>query len=116
MRIEHWRLAMQHGRTAARNMTGESVAFESVPFFWTGQYDVKLRHIGHAEKWDDIIIQGSLKDKSFLAFYVKDQQVLAVAGIGRDRDIAAISELMNSKQMPDASELQVKEISWAERL
>ena len=116
VRIEHWRLAMQHGRTAARNMTGESVAFESVPFFWTGQYDVKLRYIGHAEKWDDIVIQGSLEDKSFLAFYVKDEQVLAVAGIGCDRDIAAISELMNSKQMPDVKELQAKDIDWVKRL
>lgn len=116
VRIEHWRLAMQHGRTAARNMTGESVAFKSVPFFWAGQYDVKLRYIGHAEKWDDVVIQGSLEDKSFLAFYVKDKQILAVAGIGRDRDIAAISGLMNGKQMPSASELQKKDIDWIERL
>lgn len=116
VRIEHWRLAMQHGRTAARNMTGESVAFESVPFFWTGQYDVNLRYIGHAEKWDDIVIQGSLEDKSFLAFYVKDEQALAVAGIGRDQDIAALSELMSRKQLPNASELQAKSIDWVERL
>ncbi|MGB3767545.1 MAG: FAD-dependent oxidoreductase [Phormidesmis sp.] len=116
VRIEHWRLAMQHGRTAARNMMGEAVAFESVPFFWTGQYDFKLRYIGHAEKWDDIVIQGSLEEKSFLAFYVKDEQVLAVAGMGRDKEIAAISELMNSKQMPDASKLQTENIDWVEQM
>lgn len=79
-------------------------------------HNVKLRYIGHAEKWDDVVIQGSLEDKSFLAFYVKDKQILVVAGIGRDRDIAAISELMNSKQMPSASELQEKDIDWIERL
>lgn len=116
VRIEHWRLAMQHGRGAALNMMGEDVAFKSVPFFWTGQYDVKLRYIGHAEKWDDIVIKGSLEDKSFLAFYIKDEQVLAAAGIGRDRDIAAISELLGTPQMPDVEMLQSANIDWIERL
>lgn len=115
VRIEHWRLAMQHGRAAAQNMTGETVAFKSVPFFWTGQYDVKLRYIGHAEKWDDIIFQGSVEDKSFLAFYVKDEKVLAVSGIGRDKDIAAISELIGTEQMPEVKALQA-DIDWMAQL
>lgn len=112
VRIEHWRLAMQHGRTAAQNMTGENVAFKSVPFFWTGQYDVKLRYIGHAEKWDDVVIQGSLEDKSFLAFYIKEEQTLAVSGIGRDQEIAAISELLGTAQMPDANAVKTEDIDW----
>ena len=116
VRIEHWRLAMQHGRAAARNMMGENTAFESVPFFWTGQYDVKLRYIGHAEKWDDAIVQGSLAEKSFLTFYAKDGEVQAVSGIGRDRDIAAISEILGTPQMPDIEALKSKDIDWAEQL
>ena len=116
VRIEHWRLAMQHGRTAAQNMMGETVSFESVPFFWTGQYDVKLRYVGHAEKWDDVVIQGSLADKSFLAFYIKDEQVLAAAGMGRDQDIAAISELMGTQKMPGTKALQEKDVDWVAQL
>ena len=116
VRIEHWRLAMQQGRGAARNMLGENVAFKSVPFFWTGQYDVKLRYIGHAEKWDDVVVQGSLEDKSFLAFYIKEKQVLAVSGIGRDRDIAAISELLGTSQMPEVDTLRAEDIDWVGRL
>ncbi|PSN19524.1 NAD(FAD)-dependent dehydrogenase, partial [filamentous cyanobacterium CCP5] len=105
VRIEHWRLALQHGRIAARNMLGQAVPFKGVPFFWTGQYDLKLRYVGHAEAWDDVVIQGSLEDKEFLAFYAQGEQVMAVAGIGRDRDIAAISELMRLQQMPTAQQL-----------
>ena len=116
VRIEHWRLAMQHGRNAAKNMMGENVAFKSVPFFWTGQYNVNLRYIGHAEDWEDVVIKGSLEDKSFLAFYIKEQQVLAVAGIGRDRDIAAISELLGTSKMLDVNTLRAEEIDWAGQL
>lgn len=115
-RIEHWRLAMQHGQIAACNMAGQKVTFEAVPFFWTGQFDMKLRYVGHAEKWDDMIIQGNLEEKDFLAFYAKDDQVMAVSGIGRDRDIAAISELLRLRKMPPASEIQETDTDWAKQL
>ncbi|MEM6754327.1 MAG: FAD-dependent oxidoreductase, partial [Cyanobacteria bacterium P01_C01_bin.38] len=115
-RIEHWRLAQQHGRIAARNMIGERIKFASVPFFWSGQFDVKLRYAGHAEDWNDIIIQGNLDEQEFLAFYVKDNQILAVAGSQHDKDIAAITELMRLKQMPQASEVRKNKINWIEKL
>ncbi|MBE9060723.1 FAD-dependent oxidoreductase [cf. Phormidesmis sp. LEGE 11477] len=115
-RIEHWQLAMQQGRIAACNMTGQQVMFETVPFFWTGQFDLKLRYVGHSENYDDIVIQGSLEDKSFLAFYVEGEQAMAVSGIGRDRDIAAISELMRLRKMPKAKEIKSKDIDWVEKL
>ena len=108
-RIEHWRLAAQHGRIAAANMLGkqelQSVA-EVVPFFWSGQYDLKLRYVGHAEEWDHVYIDGDLDQREFLAFYLQNERVMAVAGINRDRDIAAISELMRQQKMPSANEIQ----------
>ncbi|AFY55255.1 NAD(FAD)-dependent dehydrogenase [Rivularia sp. PCC 7116] len=115
-RIEHWRLAQQHGRVAARNMIGEKIKFASVPFFWSGQFGVKLRYAGHAEEWDDIIIQGNLDEQEFLAFYVKDNQVLAVAGSQHDKDIAAITELMRLQQMPSEDEVRKSKINWVEKL
>jgi NADPH-dependent 2,4-dienoyl-CoA reductase/sulfur reductase-like enzyme/nitrite reductase/ring-hydroxylating ferredoxin subunit len=115
-RIEHWRLAQQHGRIAARNMVGEKIKFASVPFFWSGQFDVKLRYAGHAENWDDIIIQGNLEEQEFLAFYVKDNRVLAVAGSQHDKDIAAITELMRLQQMPQGDEVRKGKINWVEKL
>lgn len=113
VRIEHWRLAMQHGRIAALNMLGKSVPFAGLPFFWTGQFDLKLRYAGHAESWDDLLIQGDLDEQSFLAFYIQQNQVKAVAGCGRDRDIAAITELMRLRQMPTAEKLQPVLPDWA---
>jgi NADPH-dependent 2,4-dienoyl-CoA reductase/sulfur reductase-like enzyme len=116
VRIEHWRLALQQGRTAAQNMLGESVPFQAVPFFWTGQYDLKLRYVGHAGTWDEVVIHGSLADQRFLAFYLQGERIAAVAGVGRDRDIAAISELMRLRQMPTAEELQRSDLDWVAAL
>ena len=100
VRIEHWRLAQQHGRTAARNMIADgdptltAVTFEGVPYFWTGQFGVSLRYVGHAEGWDEVVVDGSLQDRSFLASYLEGGVVRAVAAVGRDRDAAAFNALL----------------------
>ncbi|MDY7003931.1 MAG: FAD-dependent oxidoreductase [Cyanobacteriota bacterium] len=105
-RIEHWRLAAQHGRIAAHNMLGNSVPFVGIPFFWSGQFDLKLRYVGHAEEWDEIIFDGNLSEEKFIAYYIKDDRVLAAAGCNRDQEIAAISELMRLDRMPTVDKLR----------
>jgi apoptosis-inducing factor 3 len=119
-RIEHWRLAAQHGRIAAVNMLGKSpqLVEQIVPFFWSGQYDLKLRYVGHAEEWDEIKVEGNLEleQPEFLVYYFKDDCIMAVAGINRDRDIAAISELMRLRKMPDAAAVKDTEINWQDMI
>ncbi|MGB7415757.1 MAG: FAD-dependent oxidoreductase [Thermosynechococcaceae cyanobacterium] len=115
-RIEHWRLAAQHGRIAACNMLGQNVVFKGVPFFWTGQFDLKLRYAGHAEDWDEIVIQGNLSEYEFLAFYIKADRVLAVAGCGCDREMAAITELMRLDQLPSPGRIQTQSMDWLTHL
>jgi apoptosis-inducing factor 3 len=122
-RIEHWRLAAQHGRIAAENMlyqhtNNQKTVSEIVPFFWSEQYNLKLRYVGHAEQWDEIFIDGNLTlDKpEFLAFYLQNNRVMAVAGINRDRDIAAISELMRQQKMPDGITVKKTAINWIQEI
>jgi NADPH-dependent 2,4-dienoyl-CoA reductase/sulfur reductase-like enzyme len=105
-RIEHWRSALQQGRIAAHNMAGRQTAFDSVPFFWTAQFDASLRYVGHAETWDEIIFRGEVNDQNFLAFYVRGGKVTAAAGMKRDREMAAIEELMRIKQLPSPDDLR----------
>lgn len=104
VRIEHWRLAQQHGRAAARNMLGAGRAFREPPFFWTGQFGVNLRYVGHVENWDDIIFNGSFDDGNLLAYYVKDDAIRALAAIGRDKDAAAFHRLLLKGDVPTPEE------------
>ncbi|PIE31510.1 NAD(FAD)-dependent dehydrogenase [candidate division KSB3 bacterium] len=107
IRIEHWRTAEQHGRDAAHNMVGKNVSVsESVPFFWTKQVDVNIRYVGHVKHWDEMIIDGDIASKTFLAFYIKHNQVYAVAGCKRDQEMGVIHELMHLKKMPTPDELR----------
>lgn len=116
VRIEHWRTALQQGRTAARNMLGRNVTFAAVPFFWTRQFDVGLLYVGHAGSWDEIIYRGDVASQGFLAFYVKDNRVLAVAGVNRDREMAAAEELLRLDHMPTREQLLLNDVSLVELL
>jgi NADPH-dependent 2,4-dienoyl-CoA reductase/sulfur reductase-like enzyme/nitrite reductase/ring-hydroxylating ferredoxin subunit len=94
IRVEHWRVAEQHGHVAALNMLGRAVRYDAVPVFWTIQYLKRLDYIGHAEDWDDIVVHGDLEKPEFIAYYVKDGRVVTAVGLDRDRDTAALVELL----------------------
>jgi apoptosis-inducing factor 3 len=115
-RIEHWRTAMQQGRIAAHNMMGKEVSYDGVPFFWTRQFDVGLLYVGHAKQWDEIIYQGDVSARDFLAFYIKENRVLAVAGMNRDREMAAVEELMRQDSMPTPDQLRGGHVNILELL
>jgi apoptosis-inducing factor 3 len=105
-RIEHWRTAQQQGMVAAHNMAGKVVEYAGVPFFWTRQFDAGLLYVGHAASWDEIIFEGDARSQNFLAFYVKDERVLAVAGMNRDREMAALEELLRLGRIPAPARLR----------
>ncbi len=108
VRIEHWRLAQQHGRIAAHNMLGHRIPFKSIPFFWTDQGSVHMQYVGHATDWDEIVMDGSLEKGDFIAYYLKDKKILAAASPNREKEIAAIQELMQIDKLPSAESIKNK--------
>ena len=86
IRVEHWVVAERQGQAAARNMMGVSQPFDAVPFFWSQHYDVPINYVGHAEKWDEIAVDGDIKGRDCVLRYRREGRVLAVASIYRDID------------------------------
>ena len=94
LRIEHWRVAQQHARIAAQNMCGASSHYASVPYFWTYHFGKQFEYLGHANEWDDVVIDGKLDEQQFAAFYVKGDNVVAVLACDRDMQTAHLIEAM----------------------
>lgn len=116
VRVEHWRLAMQHGRAAAHGMAGREKAFDAVPFFWTKQHGLNVRYVGHASTWDEVVIDGDLSAHEFLAYYLEKGELRAVLGAGRDSDLCAVEECLRLGALPSAADLRARRVAWPTQL
>ena len=84
IRVEHWVVAERQGQAAALNMLGVREKFEAVPFFWSQHYDIPINYVGHAEKWDELAVEGDIAGKDCLLRFKLAGRTLAVASIFRD--------------------------------
>jgi apoptosis-inducing factor 3 len=74
------------GQTAARNILGAKEKFTYVPFFWSAHYDVSINYVGHAEKWDEVRVDGSAENRDVTVRFERGGATLAVATIFRDTE------------------------------
>jgi hypothetical protein len=94
-------------------MAGKVTAFSSVPFFWTTQFDITLDYVGHSYGWDEIIFDGAVEKQDFLAYYIKDGRVHAVAGMNRARDLDIVEELIGTGRMPSVESIRQGPIDFS---
>lgn len=86
IRVEHWVVAERQGQTAALNMMGHRERFAAVPFFWSQHYDVPINYVGHAERWDEIVVEGDIHARDCVLRFKRDGRTLAIVSIYRDQD------------------------------
>jgi len=109
IRVEHYNSAAHHGAAAARSMLGSAAPFDYIHNFWSDQYEHTLQYVGHATKWDDFAVRGSLEEGKFVGFYLLDGMVRAAIGFDRggdpewdrDSEMAASALLVARRAHPD---------------
>jgi 3-phenylpropionate/trans-cinnamate dioxygenase ferredoxin reductase subunit len=88
VRIEHWDVAFNHGKTAALNMLGKDMPHVEVPYFFSVLGDWgELEYVGPAYGWDEEIVRGSFEGGKFTVWYLKDGAVTAALTFGRSDDL-----------------------------
>ena len=103
LRVEHFVVAEEHGRTAALNMLGRNVVHEEVPYFFSDLADwASMEYVGPGA--GEPVLRGSLDDGDFTAFYVHDGQVTAALTVGRSDDLEAAKRFIKREApSPDRS-------------
>ena len=79
LRVEHWANALNTGKVAGRNMAGESVAYDRVPYFYTDQFELGMEFSGIAAPgdYDRVVYRGRPESLEFIAFWLSGDRVVA---------------------------------------
>ncbi len=101
VRVEHYNNAEKQGAAAARSMLGSNAPYDYIHSFWSDQYDHKLEYVGHATKWDEFVVRGSLPEGKLIGFYLAGGLVRAAVGLDRGGD----PELDHGSEMAAAARL-----------
>ena len=113
VRVEHYNNAEKQGRAVARIMLGSADPYAYVYTFWSDQYDHKIEYVGHAARWDDFVVRGSLEEGKLVGFYLLDGLVRAAVGLDRggdpeldhDGEMAAAGRLVAGRARPPRGQL-----------
>src|SRR5436190_10000797 len=113
VRVEHYNNGEKMGRAAARSMLGSTMPYDYIHTFWSDQYDHKLEYVGHATKWDDFVVRGSLEEGKLIGFYLLGGLLQAAVGLDRggdpeqdtDQEMAACARLVAEQARPAGGRL-----------
>ena len=104
VRIEHWDVAFNHGKTAALNMLGRGVEHDEIPYFFSDLADwASSEYVGPGSGHP--VVRGSLDDGDFTAFYLDDGRVTAALTVGRSDDLDAARRFIRERSSPDPGAL-----------
>lgn len=117
LRLESVQNANDQARAVASNICGKQVAYNSVPWFWSDQYEVKLQMVGLSEGHDEIICRGnpdSANTQGFALFYLKNGLVIASECIGRPKEFMLSKRLIGERIKIEKSSLSDELIAPSE--
>ena len=97
LRVEHWDVAFNQGKTVALNMLGRDQPHDTVPYFFSDLSDwAGLEYVGPAYDWDDEVVRGSFDDGEFSLWYIAGGRVAGALSVGRSDDLEHARRLIAS--------------------
>ena len=101
IRLESVQNAIDQAKVLADNIMNIDSVYDSVPWFWSDQYDLKLQIAGLSEGYDETILRGDKKTKSFSCLYLKEGKIIAIDAINRPKDFIQSKVLIQEKRRID---------------
>ncbi|WP_447978641.1 NAD(P)/FAD-dependent oxidoreductase [Candidatus Nitrospira bockiana] len=98
-RVEHWGHAEYTGQLAARNMAGDSAAYDLLTYVWSDLFDLHLEFAGDESEHDQVLIRGRLGDPSSTVFYLKQHRLVAFFAVNPGgRDLPPLKRLITQRR------------------
>jgi NADPH-dependent 2,4-dienoyl-CoA reductase/sulfur reductase-like enzyme len=110
LRVEHYDVAVKHGKVAGANMAGGQESFNELPYFFSFMFKLRIEVWGHISPEAKVVRRGQLElteKGGFAQFYVKDDMVDAYLSVNRSfKEAQAAQKLILSRRQVQVSSLQ----------
>lgn len=116
IRLESWANAQNHAIHVAKAMLDKETRYDTVPWFWSDQYDMNLQILGFPETWGRALYRGEVESGSFSAFFLDGGRIEAMIAINNGRDIPVTRRLMEGDKRVEAAHLANPDLRLKELL
>ena len=96
VRLESIQNAVDQAKITAKNICEIDATYDTIPWFWSDQYDVKLQIVGLADGYDNKVIRIE-GDKKFSIWYFKGEELLAVDSINNAKSYVLGTKYIKTK-------------------
>ena len=115
IRLESVQNANDQAKVAALDILGEEAEYDSVPWFWSNQYDLRLQTVGLSTGHDSHVVRGDPDSRSFSIIYYRDGKVVALDCVNATKDYvqgrkAVVEGLNLDKDELANTEIPIKEV------
>jgi 3-phenylpropionate/trans-cinnamate dioxygenase ferredoxin reductase subunit len=101
LRVEHYDVALQHGRVAGANMTGERRAYSELPYFFSFMGDLHINVVGEMSQRQQVVRRGTLGlDPGFVQFYFAHGLLQAALFVNRNGDLLQAARERIAQRQP----------------
>ncbi len=115
LRLESVPNATEQAKIVASHICGNPKVYNSLPWFWSDQFDLKLQIAGLSTGYDDLVLRGDPDDgRSFAAFYFKGDKLLAVDAVNSPREFAMTRMLLTKGKGLDKKKITDVELALKE--
>ncbi|MDF9796457.1 3-phenylpropionate/trans-cinnamate dioxygenase ferredoxin reductase subunit [Catalinimonas alkaloidigena] len=106
IRLESVQNAIDQAKVAASAICGKDTAYDTIPWFWSDQYDVKLQLVGLSTGYDQVLVRHENGDsKRFSVWYFKGDTLLAVDAVNNAKAYVLGTKFIKSGQKLDKVKL-----------
>ncbi|MFI9812423.1 NAD(P)/FAD-dependent oxidoreductase [Saccharothrix variisporea] len=112
VRVEHWANAKDQGAHVAGTLLGRGEPYTAAPYFFSDQYDLGMEYRGLADaEKDQLVVRGSLADRDFTAFWLRDGRLRAAMNVNQWDDGVALQALVDAQAAVSPDQLRSADLA-----
>jgi len=86
LRLESVQNSVDHAKAVAAAIMGDEKPYETVPWFWSDQYEFKLQMVGLSQGCDSQVLRGDPAEGKFAIFHYRGTTLRAIDTINKPAD------------------------------